>query len=45
MVFDLKTKEMIYETTNVPGKDRREAMKRESIFVADAVKIAKRLIE
>jgi hypothetical protein len=41
MVFDLKTKEMIYETTSVPSKDRREAMRRESIFVADAVKIAK----
>jgi hypothetical protein len=41
MVFDLETKEMIYETTSVPSKDRREAMRRESIFVPDAVKIAK----
>jgi hypothetical protein len=41
MLFDLKTKEMIYETTSVPSKDRREAMRRNSIFIADAVKIAK----
>jgi hypothetical protein len=45
MVFDLKTKEMIYETTNVPSKDRREGMKRESIFITDAVKIAKNAVK
>jgi len=41
MVFDLATKKMAYEEMSVPNKNRREIMRRESIFVSDAVKLAK----
>jgi hypothetical protein len=35
--------ELLYRGVIIPRKDKREAMRRESIRVADAVKLAKRI--
>ena len=43
MVFDNRTKEVVYRNALIPVKDRRETMREESISVADAVKIARAL--
>ncbi len=45
MVFDKRTKEAVYRNVLISVKDRREAMREESINVADAVKIAQALTE
>jgi len=41
LVYDVNTLEVLYCDMSIPEKSKREAMKRESISVADAVKLAK----
>jgi hypothetical protein len=43
MVFDCRDgkKEMIYRDVYIPRKEKREELRRESILVADAVRLAK----
>ena len=41
LVYDVKTLDTLYSETLLPEKDRRETMKRDSISVTDAVKLAK----
>ena len=42
LVYDVNTLDAIYREMFVPEKSKREAMRRESISVADAVKLANR---
>jgi hypothetical protein len=41
LVYDVSTLGILYVDTLLPEKSRREAMKRESVSVADAMKLAK----
>ena len=41
LVFDVKTNEVLYRDLSIPEKKKRGAMRRESIFVADAVRLGK----
>ena len=41
LVYDVNTLEVLYLDMFVPEKSRREAMRRESVSVADAFKLAK----
>jgi hypothetical protein len=41
LVYEVKALKVSYENTRIPEKSAREAMRRESISVADAVKLAK----
>lgn len=41
LVFGVKTHEILYRNVSIPEKKKREAMKRESIRVADAVRLGK----
>ena len=43
LVFNKRTKEVVYRNALIPVKKRRESMKKESISVADAVRIARAL--
>ena len=45
LVYDVKTLNVLYLDTLLPNKARREAMRRESVSVADAVKLAKSVAE
>jgi hypothetical protein len=47
LVFDCRDgkREIVYRDTYIPGKEKREGLRRESILVADAVRIAKTAIE
>jgi hypothetical protein len=47
LVYDTRKgkREVIYRDAIIPRKSRREKMRRESIRVADAVKVAKRIRE
>jgi len=42
LVYDVNTLDAIYREMLIPEKSKREAMRRESISVADAVKLANR---
>ena len=44
LVLEIQTGETVYKDIFVPEKGKREAMKRESISVADAVRLAKDVI-
>ena len=41
LVFDVKTHEVLYRDVSIPVKGKRDAMKRESVLVADAVRLGK----
>ena len=41
-VYDVNTLDIVYLDTLVPEKSKREEMRRESVSVADAIKLAKR---
>ena len=41
LVYDVKTLDAVYADARVPGKSEREKSGRESISIADAVKLAK----
>ena len=43
-VYDVNTLDILYLDTFLPEKSRREAMRRESVSVADAVKLAKSVV-
>ena len=45
LVYDVHTLDVIYKDILIPEKSRREAMIRESVSVADAVKLAKNIVE
>ena len=44
-VYDVNTLDVLFLDTILPEKSRREAMRRESVSVADAVKLAKSIME
>ena len=46
LVFDCRNgnKEIVYRDMYVPGKEKRKELRRESILVADAVKLAKAIV-
>ena len=45
LVYDVKTLNILYLDTVLNEKSKREAMRRESISVADAVKLAKSVVK
>ena len=45
LVYDVNTLNVLYLDTLLPKKSSREAMRRESVSVADVVKLAKRVVE
>jgi len=45
LVYDVNTLDILYVDTLLPEKSRREAMRRESVSVADAVKLAKSVVK
>ena len=45
LVYDVETLDVLYGEALAPDKSKREAMRRESVSVADAVKLAKRVVE
>ena len=45
LVYDVNTLSVFYLDTFLPEKSRREAMRRESISVADAVNLAKSVVK
>ena len=45
LVYDVNMLDTIYREMFVPEKSKREAMRRESVSVADAVKLVKRAME
>jgi hypothetical protein len=45
LVYDANTLDIIYQDTFVSGKSKREVMRSESVSVADAVKLAKNIVE
>ena len=45
VVYEVDTLDVLYLDTVLPEKSRREAMRRESVSVADAVKLAKSAVK
>jgi hypothetical protein len=45
LVYDVNSLDVLYWDTLLYEKSKREAMRRESISVADAVKLAKRVVK
>jgi hypothetical protein len=45
LVYDVEAMEVVYKDMSIPAKSRREDMRRESVSVADAVKLAKKAVE
>ena len=44
-VYDVNTLDVLYLDTVLPEKSRREAMRRESVSVADAIKLANSVVK